>query len=435
MIGSVWRFAGFEFSPQTGLRRDGVQIHLGPQARQLLELLLESNGGVVTKADIAAKLWPDRPPSDDSIDRCAYLLRKPLREAGYGDLIATAYGRGLSLRAPVDVIDPSAAALRQTEPAVDGRTLDLWQTAYELAGKRTRDGYERAHAAIATAGELAPSPAIWSLSADIAAGRVIRGHLKPAQAAAMIEDHAGRAIDLAPGFAAATAVLGWARATLMGRPEDGLALMDKAVAQDPSYSKARAYRCWAYLRLGRLPEAIDDTEAGLRISPHDQALLSLRAWLELCRGDVDGGAEQARRGLELRPDGSWLSSVIAIAASLAGRHAEAEEAVRRSLEAIPGDPPLTAILAYVLAAAGRPAEAEEALAATRQDGETAAPCLFTAAALLALARGEEALQALARAREEGCPWFVFARYDPRLAPLRDGVSRIAGAEPLPPAAG
>ncbi|WP_424363662.1 winged helix-turn-helix domain-containing protein [Methylocystis parvus] len=437
MSGSVWRFAGFEYSPQSGLWRDGAQLHLGPQARQLLELLLESRGGVVSKAEIAARLWPDRPPSDDSIDRCAYLLRKPLREAGYGDLIATAYGRGLSLRATIDFLDPDGVGAPATDRRVDGRTLDLWQTAYELAGKRTRDGYERAHSAIAAAGELDPSsPAVWSLSADIAAGRAIRGHLCPAEAAAMIERDAGRALALAPGFTAALAVLGWAQAALMGRTEDGLALMDRAVGEDPTYSKVRAYRGWVLARLDRLQEAIDDTEAGLRLSPHDQGLLIQRAWLELCMGNIAESVELAHKGLFLRPDGGWLRGVAAIAASLSGDHAAAEEAARQGLELVPEDPALFAVLAAVLARAGRNGEAADMLSAARGDGGgCAAPSLFTAAALLAMDQPEAALGEISRGRDAGCPWFAFAPHDPRLAPLRDEIRRLAATEASSPLGG
>ncbi|HEY8160658.1 MAG TPA: winged helix-turn-helix domain-containing protein [Methylocystis sp.] len=109
MRDGIRRFAGFTYSPRKGLWRGGVEIPLGPQARQLLELLLEADGGGVTRQEISARLWPNRPPSDASIDRCVYLLRKPLREAGFGDLVATTYGRGLSLRAEVEV-DSSAPA-------------------------------------------------------------------------------------------------------------------------------------------------------------------------------------------------------------------------------------------------------------------------------------------------------------------------------------
>ncbi len=422
MDGSV-RFAGFVYSSRAGLQRDGAQIHLGPQARQLLELLLESSGGIVSKAEIASRLWPERPPSDDSIDRCAYLLRKPLRDAGFGDLIATAYGRGLSLRAKVERLDSKAEPTPAPTAIIEGRILDLWQTAYELAGKRTRDSYARAQTAVSTAAELdGAAPAIWSLSADIAASRVVRGHLRPAQAAAMIEEATARALELSPHFAPALAALGWARATLSGRPDEGLDLLDEAVARDASYGKARVYRSWALASKDRLPDAIADAEAGLRLSPHDEALLSLRAWLAFCAGDLQASVELARRGLELQPNGGWLLIVIAIVASLSGKDDEAQKAARRALEMIPDDPPLLATLAYVLARAGRTEESEAALAAAAPDDKTATPCLFRAAAILALGRDAEARLALLRARDAGCPWFVFAPYDARLASLRGGLT-------------
>ena len=137
----VKRFSGFSYSAQGGLQRDGKRIHLGPQARQLLEMLLESPGVLITKGEIAARLWPDRAASDNSIDRCAYLLRKPLRDAGGEELIATAYGRGLSLRGTVETIDEGAAQTLRLAPLSEPHILDLWQTAYELAGDRTREGF------------------------------------------------------------------------------------------------------------------------------------------------------------------------------------------------------------------------------------------------------------------------------------------------------
>ncbi|MGZ9116732.1 MAG: winged helix-turn-helix domain-containing protein [Methylocystis sp.] len=213
----VKRFSGFSYSAQGGLQRDGKRIHLGPQARQLLEMLLESPGVLLTKAEIATRLWPDRAASDDSIDRCAYLLRKPLREAGGEELIATAYGRGLLLSGTVETIDEGAAQTLRLAPVSEPHILDLWQTAYELAGDRTREGFARAQEAIASAAQIDPgNPAVWSLAADIAAGRVVRGFLRPAQAAAMIEDFAGRALGVLRDHTPALAVLGWARGALRG---------------------------------------------------------------------------------------------------------------------------------------------------------------------------------------------------------------------------
>jgi DNA-binding winged helix-turn-helix (wHTH) protein len=424
----VWRFSGFEYSHAEGLRRGGAQITLGPQARQLLELLLEAKGDVVPKAAIAARLWPERDPSDDSIDRCVYLLRKPLRDAGFGDLIATAYGRGLSLRAKVEIVDFASEPEPQFGRSIDERILDLWQTAFELAGARTRVGFERAHAAILSAGELEPrAPRIWTLSAHIAATRVVYGLLPASQGAAMIERDAGRALEVEPEFGPALAVLGWARAAVLRRVDEGLAMLDGVVSRDPGHSKARAYRSWALAQDNRLAEAAEDAELGLRNAPLDQGLLSMRAWLALNAGDIDGGAELTRRGLILRPDSRWLLGVAALAASLSGRHADAEDFARRGLGFIPDDPVLLAVLSYGLAVAGRPAAADAALAAAAAGGGR--PFLFTAAAVLARGRASEAIDALARGRAEGCPWFAFAPYDPRPAPLRGEIARMGATAP------
>lgn len=430
MGGSVRLFAGFSYSVQGGLQRDGKRIHLGPQARQLLEMLLDAPGAVVSKSEIAARLWPDRPASDDSIDRCAYLLRKPLRDAGGEDVIATAYGRGLSLRAEVETLDAKAAPFHRPAASPRAHILDLWQTAYELAGNRTRDGFARAQEAIAAAAELDPGgAAIWSLSADIAAGRAIRGFLHPAEAAGMIERDAGRALGIAPDDSPARAVLGWARGALLGRAAEGLALLDRAVADDPLYGKARAYRSWLFAGAGRLGDAIDDCEEGLAASPLNQGLLSLRAWLVLCAGDYERCGRLVLEALDLRPDAATLHLVASIADSLQERHELAVDSARRAVDASPEDPFQLTVLAYALACAGRADEAEALVQALTDAADVFAPPSFLAAAILALGRPAEALKHIRRGWEEGCPWRAFIGVDPRLAPLRAEISALRRASP------
>jgi DNA-binding winged helix-turn-helix (wHTH) protein len=426
MDGQFWRFAGFEYSPITGLRRDGVVIPIGPQARQLLELLLRSNGAVVSKAQIAAELWPGRPPSDDSIDRCAYLLRKPLREAGGGDVIATAYGRGLSLRAKIDVVDPEGHDRRPRPTMVDGRVAALWQTTFELAGARSREGLERAGRAVDEALATDPnSPEFLTLSADITISRAMRGFFEPAHARARIEADIGRALAAAPDYPPALAALGWAQAALSTTPHAGLALLDRALELDGGHHRARLYRGWSRAGETRLDDAVADLDAGLSVSPLDQALLGLRAWLDICAGAVADGERRARVGLDRRPGAIGLSTVAAIAACLLGRHAEAAEALESHLGAHPTDPILLAVMAYVQACGGRTAQAEETLAGLGQVSR--APSIHAAAALLAMGRDKEAGALLASKAAERCPYFVFAGHDPRLAGLRPEIERLKAA--------
>lgn len=428
MGASIKRFSGFCYSEQGGLQRNGKRIHLGPQARELLEILLESPGALVSKREIAARLWPDRAPSDDSIDRCAYLLRKPLREAGGEDLIATAYGRGLSLRSSVEIIDEGSAPPLRHASLTEPHILELWQTAYELAGDRTREGFARAQDAIASAAQLAPdNPAVWSLAADIAAGRAVRGFLRPAQAAAMIEDFADRALAVASDHTPARAVLGWARGALKGEASEGLALLDQAVAEDPLYGKARVYRSWLLAAAGRLDDGLADCEEGLVASPHDQGLLSLRAWLILCAGDLERARRMARDGLDLRPDAATLHLVMSIAYSLQGLHEQAVSSARRAVAGSRDDPFQASVLAYALARANCGAEAKGLIDRLARDPELYAPPCFLGAALFALGKRAEALAEIRRGFSEGCPWSAFALVDPRIVALRPSIDGSSGA--------
>jgi len=54
------RFGAFEADVRTGeLRKDGVKVKFGGQPFQVLAILLERPGGVVTREELQKRLWPD----------------------------------------------------------------------------------------------------------------------------------------------------------------------------------------------------------------------------------------------------------------------------------------------------------------------------------------------------------------------------------------
>src|SRR3954463_4609677 len=54
------RFGAFEADVQTGeLRKDGVKLKFGGQPFQVLAILLERPGDVVTREELQKRLWPD----------------------------------------------------------------------------------------------------------------------------------------------------------------------------------------------------------------------------------------------------------------------------------------------------------------------------------------------------------------------------------------
>ncbi|MFZ5539763.1 MAG: response regulator transcription factor [Pseudomonadota bacterium] len=79
------------------VRVGDVPLKLAPRSMQILELLLQDPGRVVTRAELEAALWPHDPPASDALRSQIHLLRQALAQAGYNGL-ETVHGVGYRLR-------------------------------------------------------------------------------------------------------------------------------------------------------------------------------------------------------------------------------------------------------------------------------------------------------------------------------------------------
>src|SRR6266852_3620861 len=61
---SVVRFSGFEGDPAGELRSEGTKVKLQDQPLQILQILVERHGQIVTREELRAKIWP----SDTFVD-------------------------------------------------------------------------------------------------------------------------------------------------------------------------------------------------------------------------------------------------------------------------------------------------------------------------------------------------------------------------------
>ena len=99
------RFGVFEINFQTGeLRKNGSKIKLQEQPFQLLTLLLENPGEVVTREQLRQKLWPEGIYVDfeRSLNRAVVKLRDALRDSAESPrFIETLPRRGYRFIAPV----------------------------------------------------------------------------------------------------------------------------------------------------------------------------------------------------------------------------------------------------------------------------------------------------------------------------------------------
>jgi DNA-binding winged helix-turn-helix (wHTH) protein len=110
----VIRFGTFELILESGeLRRDGVKIKLQEQPFQLLSVLLEKAGDVVTREQLQQRLWPADTfvDFDHSLNAAVRKLRTALGDSAEAPrFIETLAKRGYRFIAPVDSREIETAA-------------------------------------------------------------------------------------------------------------------------------------------------------------------------------------------------------------------------------------------------------------------------------------------------------------------------------------
>lgn len=105
----LWQFGSAVFDEQAmSLRVKGSDVDLARKPLELLSLLLNHAGEVVTKEEILDALWPDRDISEASLTNCVARLRTALSDNDH-TMVRTAHGFGYRFDAPVTARE---AALR-----------------------------------------------------------------------------------------------------------------------------------------------------------------------------------------------------------------------------------------------------------------------------------------------------------------------------------
>lgn len=99
----AYRFAGFELQPgERRLVQDGQPIPLTPKVFEILQLLVERAGHVISKDELLAALWPGRFVLESNLTKHIWLLRKALGESEEGgSYIETVSKVGYRFVAPV----------------------------------------------------------------------------------------------------------------------------------------------------------------------------------------------------------------------------------------------------------------------------------------------------------------------------------------------
>lgn len=120
-------FAGFELQPaERRLIQGGTAIALTPKAFDILLLLVERAGHVVTKDDLMAVIWSGRSVAESNLTKHIWTLRQALGESEEGGrFIETVPKIGYRFVAPVAASAPSAPAPAAAIPAAERPTAGV----------------------------------------------------------------------------------------------------------------------------------------------------------------------------------------------------------------------------------------------------------------------------------------------------------------------
>lgn len=122
-----YRFGVFEADASTGeLRHQGIRVKLNAQPFQILLLLLENPGRLLSREDLARELWPEGTFVDyeHGVNSAINRLREALRDtASSPRFIETLARRGYRFIAPVERIEIQETASVVAEPVPQPESL------------------------------------------------------------------------------------------------------------------------------------------------------------------------------------------------------------------------------------------------------------------------------------------------------------------------
>lgn len=280
-----------------------------------------------------------------------------------------------------------------------GRASMVMALGHAGVGDSPEDEMERARAALRQALRLDPG-----LAEARAALALILGTWDYDLDGALLESRA--AVESAPGDAIAAEIHGMLLSTV-GRDEEAIASVRRAVGLDPLAPVIASNLGWIYLNARRFEEAL----------------------------------EQARRALELESDFHDALTLVGRTSIRIGRFAEAVEAYRRGAEVSGDNPEDLGGLAHALARAGDREGAREVLGRLLERSRREfVPPLHVGYAYLGLGDDERALEWFARGVDERGGWTVWLpRYpeaahlhgDPRFRGLVDRMGLVRLIAPPP----
>jgi DNA-binding winged helix-turn-helix (wHTH) protein len=422
MHAPTYLFDGFRLDcERRTLGHDGTMVPLAPKLLDVLVALVEANGRLVTRDELAERVWGGA-VADGSLSQHVFLLRRVLGESSKEHrFVLTVPGRGYRFLEPVRIEEAERRKPASVASASVGRLLvaerylplrHYCEGAFMVA-QRSDSALRAAIDAFESA--LAADPFYAEAYVGLALAHCMLGEYlfaPPSQAFPAAKRAALRALQLDRASADAHAVLG---EILVFSERDWAGAyreLDLAAQLDPKSQLAHHMRAWVSMWSGNHEQALLDIESALWVDPASILLSTTLAMVLIHLGEFDRAIAHLESVRHQQPTWALADFYLGLANLAAGRPHDAIAALRRRghTEFLQQS---IAMLGHAYGAAGNERMALEALgqlralAAKRYVTEYAFATVFAG-----MGRVRDALDALERCCEENGAWLVFLKVDP-----------------------
>jgi TolB-like protein/DNA-binding winged helix-turn-helix (wHTH) protein len=176
LTSNLYEFDDFRLDPQSRvLRRDGTAVPMTPKAFDVLFLLIQNAGRIVTKDELMKAVWPDCFVEESNLTQTIFMVRKALDETADRRYILTVQGQGYRFLVPVTEADRNRPEIEAPEAVPDA--ISVPETRLDSHERSARHWRAPVIASVAGALVLILAYAIWPWRSghglDAQAGRIM----------------------------------------------------------------------------------------------------------------------------------------------------------------------------------------------------------------------------------------------------------------------
>jgi DNA-binding winged helix-turn-helix (wHTH) protein/Tfp pilus assembly protein PilF len=461
----LFRFGVFELDSQSGeLRRHGLKVRLPDQSFQILRLLLDRPGEVVSRDAIRQQLWTSdtfvdfnvglnsavrklREALDDSAENPRFVETLPRR--GYrfiasvnravpdpiaeptpggsererprsrrswaaGGLVVAAAIATLAISAAINMRPAPPRESRAAAPrGVDPAAYDAYLKGVAVGGRQTYDGYRNAVAYFEEAVAKQPDFALaYAALAQAQLQFLFGGPLSPRETIPKAEAAARKALQLDETLTEAHLRLGAILHNFYWQWDEG----DKelARARELGAGAGDGPMHAALIRRGRFAEAIAESERARTLDPRSFAAYMSLAIAYRASGQYDRAVEEIRRALEIIPGQNRAHFQLGVTYLFMGHLNDAIRELEIAVRSNESNQRLRAYLGYAYAVGHRPLDAQRILNELESRARQEYVSSFGIALVYdALGQREPALAAVERAYQDHAIEFAqLSQYPP-----------------------